>query len=63
MKLGADQTVWQSGNNRHRIGANAEVSKHMGGPQGNEKPQVNLGAQYTYEAPKVCHAVNYSFRF
>ncbi|XP_075156798.1 uncharacterized protein LOC142230055 isoform X3 [Haematobia irritans] len=53
LKLGAEHKIWQSENQRHSITGNAEVSKHIGGPLGNEKPQVNFGGQYKYEGDKT----------
>uniref|UniRef100_A0A1I8PTZ1 Attacin C-terminal domain-containing protein n=1 Tax=Stomoxys calcitrans TaxID=35570 RepID=A0A1I8PTZ1_STOCA len=53
LKLGAEHNVWQSANQRHSIVGNAEVSKHMGGPLGNEKAQVDFGGKYKYEGDKT----------
>ncbi|XP_073830132.1 uncharacterized protein isoform X2 [Musca autumnalis] len=53
VSLSGQQNIWESANKRHSFDVNAEASKHLGGPLGNEKTQVNMGAQYTYQNPKT----------
>lgn len=40
--------LWRSDNNKHEVHGGASFGQHFGGPWGNSRPQVGVGAGYTY---------------
>lgn len=42
------QQLWQSENKRHELHGGASYAQHLGGPWGNSRPDIGVGAGYRY---------------